>query len=584
MNAMKPEKIFLLIHPVLGNISDAEVTAAIPAHLQGIPYEFLRLEEVSLTNEDLGHADFEHLRRLERQAFETRFKPILDKNPNRHILYFGKSPIPLAVHLGALFGSWERIDAMYNHHDTKNWYYSGGGKFAAEVRKSQISQSKAKGPIVVRLSTSAKISPESTAPVVSFPLAEIDIETDQMGRDICDGRITKEIVSSFRKLFDEIHAKYPNRTGIHLFAAAPMGLMFEIGAGLTPSMHYPISLYQHFSANSPAYREAFTLSTRGNTQASLNPQEKLNAVASLKTWQEELEKLKSLATSLRDNSSGQCWLDRLFPGETYGIRLDRNFCLQPTLGETRISETSISPNTYELQGEFTLNPETQQWEFGEVLLSQFVLMAADDDGKRRQTMRLFLLHEAIHEQRQALRRELATGVGQFPKTIEEIDYHADVWGLCHELHRSIQENGPDARPVALAKEMIQNILRSFIAFDRAAADADIQVRRLNRYLIWLWQLVRIERLTQSATTHEIVSILLNKPVIEVSGLDIKTRSNRHFIQLNPDKLNLAEVGMYFDGKFKRFRADATIKILEGLRNFNISDMLDGVRGIHATVE
>ena len=61
-----------------------------------------------------------------------------------------------------------------------------------------------------------------------------------------------------------------------------------------------------------------------------------------------------------------------------------------------------------------------------------------------QAGRLFLFHEALHYSSEGhrLTSEVANGIGQFPKVIEEADYQAKVWALPSEYkYCSLYETG-----------------------------------------------------------------------------------------------------------------------------------------------
>lgn len=576
----KPDLVLILLHPIHDPISKAEAVAAIPPHLKGIPYEFAVFDTPIIPLDNLEYADLEQLHRRQRHWFETQVKPTIEKNPGCHVLYFGKSPIPTAAHLGSLISSWRPVDAMYNDHNSKIWYYDRQAQPENVVKVSDFHGSKGDGAVVIRLSTSLEVLPSATESLLPSPMAEIDIRLEWLDRDSCYGDLAKKIVTELRRVLDSVHTKYPNSSGTHFFAAAPMGLMFEIGAALTPSIHYPITFYNYFRKNSPPYRSVLTLSTEGAGQAPLTDQERLEAESSLLIWQEELARIKELAGKLPlAAAEAPCWLDQLFPGKRYSERLDGNFCAQSALRDARIVETTISPKTYDLPSDFTLDPATKTWWLGERLLHQFRAMHAGDDSILRQAIRLFLLHEAMHEERQALRQSVATNVGQMSRAVEEIDYHADVWAILHELRLE-----PESNVVFRAREIIYNMLGSFMAFDRAGQSNRPQVRRLNRYLIWLWQLCLVERMRADAGIHDIIKFLLNKPVLDLCGPQIVTRDNRHYMLLDSPNPPVPEMGVYFQGKFKRFQNANSAMILNGFRSFDLKLMIEGARGVLATSE
>src|SRR5262245_38408348 len=55
------------------------------------------------------------------QAFTGKLKPAMEGHPEARLAYFGTAPIPLAMQLGALVGSWESVDTYLRHHETGTW-------------------------------------------------------------------------------------------------------------------------------------------------------------------------------------------------------------------------------------------------------------------------------------------------------------------------------------------------------------------------------------------------------------------------------------------------------------------------------
>ena len=61
-------------------------------------------------------------------------------------------------------------------------------------------------------------------------------------------------------------------------------------------------------------------------------------------------------------------------------------------------------------------------------------LSKNDSTDVKQAGRLFFLHEVLYycSDEHRLTREVANGIGQFPKVIEEADYYVDVWALLTE--------------------------------------------------------------------------------------------------------------------------------------------------------
>src|SRR5262249_6227831 len=145
---------------------------------------------------------------------------------------------------------------------------------------------------------------------------------------------------------------------------------------------------------------------------------------------------------------------------------------------------------------FRFDRTSRSWQLGDDLLA--VLAGAFSvDGERLRAARMLLLHEGIHE-RHRLTPATNVQIGLFPKIVEEVDYQADVWALLHEYRLAKSSAGQlDARRFFL--DQIRILTRTLWAFDAGAGPLyEIQVRRLNRYLIWYWQFLRIERVRELA--------------------------------------------------------------------------------------
>ncbi len=55
------------------------------------------------------------------ELFRERLRPLLRAQSDRPIVYFGMTPIPLAIHLGSLIGQGPPVLARLRHHETRTW-------------------------------------------------------------------------------------------------------------------------------------------------------------------------------------------------------------------------------------------------------------------------------------------------------------------------------------------------------------------------------------------------------------------------------------------------------------------------------
>ncbi len=88
------------------------------------------------------------------------------------------------------------------------------------------------------------------------------------------------------------------------------------------------------------------------------------------------------------------------------------------------------------------------------------------------------------------------------------------------------------KPSKFFIQMVDNALKTMWAFDETGGDlAEMQVRRVNRYLIWYWQRLRLED-KRCKTLAEVANVLAQMPVLELKGLYTKVEGSRVFYQLD----------------------------------------------------
>jgi hypothetical protein len=169
---------------------------------------------------------------------------------------------------------------------------------------------------------------------------------------------------------------------------------------------------------------------------------------------------------------------------------------------------------------------------------------------------MLLLHEGVHRGPQGVTRTTSQEVGRFPKVLEEVDYQADVWALLYERVLSELESPSSVTPPQrFFMDAIRTATETMWAFDMDGAPLqEIQVRRLNRYLIWYWQYLLLERGTGRAadmTLSEVTSILAERPHLELAGPLLSARDERIFFSLDPNQMRMPELAVYHRGKFDR---------------------------------
>ncbi len=266
------DRLLILTHPVHVPIGDDDIATVIPArdlanwdHIQVKPLEKPLGDEI----------DWPSVVSEQERIFTERVEPAL--KTHTHVGYFGVSPIPLALHLGY------RVTNAYSlslYHR-----YQEGGRWSWRLTPSRESptfepsllppqRSNVAGPVVIRVSTSRRIDPESTRRLVPGSLAEIDIalKDPEAGTLESDGAV-EEIARRFRQALDRAVDLFPNVDEIHLFAAVRNGIAFRLGTEISATQHPPIVTYQYLrSGPGPHHRPAIRLQKgRGHAITSLPP-------------------------------------------------------------------------------------------------------------------------------------------------------------------------------------------------------------------------------------------------------------------------------------------------------------------------
>ena len=206
-----------------------------------------------------------------------------------------------------------------------------------------------------------------------------------------------------------------------------------------------------------------------------------------------------------------------------------------------------------------------------------------------QAGRLFFFHEALHYSKSGhrLTREIANGIGQFPKVIEEADYQADAWALLTEyrycctydtqkLKNGLKEFFCNAIDTAV------ETMWSFVDNDRELSN--IQIRSMNRFLNWYWQWILIEDLEGTGKLEDIVFILLNKPVIEFAGAPMLLRAHRTFYQLNQRNRNTLQLAAFANNKVHRFQPTSINDIVDGFRYLDGNKIKDGLKSFQVSIK
>ena len=159
-------------------------------------------------------------------------------------------------------------------------------------------------------------------------------------------------------------------------------------------------------------------------------------------------------------------------------------------------------------------------------------------------------------------------IGSFPKVLELADYQSDVYAILNEYGYQRTSEEID-NPREFFKETIETAIETMWSFDDLGYPLiQIQVRRLNRYLIWHWQLIRIEK--SKGSLDEIVKILEERPHIELSGLKTKEENGRFYFELEQNQNFPLELAIFYKNSVIRRGSTS---------HFKIEDIIDGIENM-----
>ena len=252
------------------------------------------------------------------------------------------------------------------------------------------------------------------------------------------------------------------------------------------------------------------------------------------------------------------------------------------LNETILTHSTLSAVTDEADKRDGFYIEDNgSWQLTDRFIYNISARMDNDEEKTIQALRMFMLHEAFHIP-QGLTNRTANAIGRFPRILEEADFIADVWTFFHEYafskmyYRSATEN-----PKTFFKTIIQLAIETMWSFvELSPNNNEIQVRSVNRFLIWYWAFNMIDD-PKCQTIEDIVNRLAIKPILEIKGLDIKALAQRVIYKLNNPRLTELEIGYCApNGKIYRMASAAGLdmgRLVEGFRERSSQMVHDEVK-------
>jgi hypothetical protein len=218
------------------------------------------------------------------------------------------------------------------------------------------------------------------------------------------------------------------------------------------------------------------------------------------------------------------------------------------------------------------------WYFSDALLHTLHTRLGNSKKVLR-AIRLFMFHEAIHFKCHGVTSDTASGIGRYPKIVESLDYQADVYALLHEYAYKV-ENEKHPEPKKVFSEAIELMLETMWAFDAQSSPGSMQMRRINRYLIWYYICLRIEHDT-CENLEDILKILSVKPDLEIKGLRAQADSEgRYIVRLTGYRIHDLGIAAIVKNRMRRMGYESgglpLDELIEGFKNrdgFKIKNVL-----------
>lgn len=557
--------------PVHHGIPNEEILLALPEDVRRGDRRDVELDVMAEALRALDTEDWSEAATALVRAFTGTLKPAMEAHSEARLAYFGTAPIPLAMQLGSLVGSWESVDTYLRHHETGTWSWGEPPSATAPkviVGGTPREKVRAEGDAVIRVSTSTEVDPRDTQAIVPDPLAEIDIRLEPTGRDAVGSmELLDGIAAAFQKALDAISDLRPGVQTVHVFAAVPVGLAFRMGTRISTTMHPHIQTYQYTRAAAVRYCRAIVLNEEVRAAIALTDEERALAAETRKIFVQAANRIKVLASEYKVWAEGRpssSWVDFVLSDEDARAKLNQPpwTDLLPISPATRAGAI-VDQEARTVEDGFCFDRTKKAWQLGDDLLAA-IARAFPVEREQAQAARMLMLHEGIHD-RHRLASATSPQIGMFPKIVEEIDYQADVWTMLHEYRLEKQSAGEvDARTFFL--DQIRTVTRTLWAFDAGTGPLyEIQIRRLNRYLIWYWQYLRVE---DAGGLVDIAGILSHRPLLEIAGPSVAARGGRVHYQLDPRHTRVLELAVLHDNAIQRLGVTGSLRLdelLDGLR-------------------
>lgn len=597
MNKERKVQIIIAHYGLNRKITQSECEAVL--ELKSCENIFVDFEACQAELGDLYNLPFENIALIQLRKFTEILKPLLIEHPNAHIAYFGLVPISVGFHLGYLVGNTHSYTIYQWHHHRNDWFYqidppSQDFNFKLIPTPLPVEKQKGKGDVIIRVSTSFIVDIQSTYQSVTSPSNEFDIQLQTPHIDsLYKQHNIQAVVEEFQNVLDAYANKLPNADQIHLFISSSAGLPFALGTRINTNIYPFIQTYQFDKSQSPQHREAILVTKDVSDRVLLTDEDRAIANKIRSDWQHQLEYKIKPFIKLVNGMNPENWLRSICENNNEYNTVLKHFCSPwnkvPDISGTSLQNDTIDLSKTDIDNGFEYDEKSNHWILDDGFLSGLKKrLDKDSNTDLAQAGRLFFFHEALHYSKNGHRlvKEVATGIGQFPKVIEEADYQADAWALLNEyryccihepqkLHQGIKQFFCNTIDTAV------ETMWSFV--DNGSTLSMIQIRSMNRFLNWYWQWVNIEDLDAKGTLEEIICILFNKPVIEFAGAPMELRAHRTYFKLNNKDQSIYQLAAFVNNRVHRFAPNAIFDIIDGFKNLKGQMIKECLKSFHVSI-
>jgi len=198
---------------------------------------------MTCTHEDKSPAfwksELAHLNRV----FDQKVLPLIESNPTKHFSLFSLAPIPLLIHLGALFTDKISVDTYQPIREPKSWHWQELPEgFEFIIKKPD----ELNGEPVLVISLSDIINYERIKQVTGDHISiwELTVPEEHIGNDNIRNKAQLSMMRTIiRKLMVQIKDVHGSRRPLSVFPAMAVSCSIEMGRARMPKADMPWIIY-----------------------------------------------------------------------------------------------------------------------------------------------------------------------------------------------------------------------------------------------------------------------------------------------------------------------------------------------------